>query len=176
MPKKTESSSLRPVGARALKSAMDTLRPYLAGASILDLFAGKGRFAYAALENGAEKALLVEKNRTTAQQLEGLRPKKLSAHHSSRVLCKDVWKFLESPHTVLYDIIFVDPPFSEWNESYEKKLFAALPERCHPGTILLVKIPSTVLISSHHPGFTLWKITYFGESQLAYFTYDKANE
>ena len=155
---------------------MDTLRPYLAGASILDLFAGHGRLAYAALENGAHRALLIEKNRTTAKELEDLRPKKLLKHQESRVLCQDVWTFLKVPGSDLYDIIFADPPFPEWSESFEKQLFAALPSFCHPGTILLVKIPSKVLISSHHPGFTLWKINHFGESQLAYFTYGKTNE
>jgi len=153
---------------------MDSLRPSLAGATVLDLFAGQGRFSFASLEHGAVKAVMVEKNRDTARNLPSLRPKKLSPHLETHILCQDVWQFLKNPDGVLYDIIFADPPFPDWTSELEKNLFAALPAFCHPGTILLVKIPSAVLLSSHHPGFTLWKINHFGESQLAYFTYGKS--
>ena len=150
---------------------MDSLRPYLAGAKVLDLFAGQGRFAYAALLEGAKSATLVEKHRSTASALLGLRPKKIPSERTSLVLCQDVWTFLAKPSSDLYDVIFADPPFKHWNAELEKKLFISLPPFAKQGTILLVKYPSEMLISSEHPGFKLWKINHFGESQLAYFNY-----
>lgn len=169
-----ERSSLRPIGARALKSAMDTLRPHLPGAHVLDLFAGQGRFSYAALTEGASSATLVEIHRQTAQELPKLRPKKLSPERTSRVLSQDAWHFMSHPNGDLYDIIFVDPPFEDWTASMQKELFTRLVSFSKPGTILLVKTPSGMLISSEHPGFSLWKINHFGESQLAYFTYGES--
>jgi len=169
-----ERPSLRPVGARALKSAMDTLRPHLAGANILDLFAGQGRFSYAALTEGASFACLVEKHPQTAKELNSLRPNKLASSQISEVLCQDAWKFLAHPTGDLYDIIFVDPPFDDWTPLIEKELFKHLINFSKPGTILLVKYPAEMLISSVHPGFSMWKINHFGESQLAYFIYGES--
>ena len=37
---------VRPVSSLALKSGMDTLRPFLGEAHVLDLFAGLGRFGF----------------------------------------------------------------------------------------------------------------------------------
>jgi len=170
----SERPSLRPVGARALKSAMDTLRPYLPGAKVLDLFAGQGRFSYAALTEGAAHATLVEKHPQSAKELASLRPKKLAPSQISHILCTDAWKFLARPTGELYDIIFVDPPFEDWTPKIEKELFAQVLSFSKPGTILLVKYPTEMLISSEHPGFSMWKINHFGESQLAYFTYGES--
>jgi len=174
MGKIIEDPTLRPVGARALKSSMDTLRPFLVGAQVLDLFAGQGRFSYAALQEGASSALLIEKNPRTAKELETLRPKKIPQERKSTVLRKDVWDFLEKSKGDLYDIIFADPPFEDWSPQLEERLFSLLEKFSKPGTILLVKYPKQMLLSSSHPGFKLWKINHFGESQLAYFTYGES--
>lgn len=174
MGKIIEDPSLRPVGARALKSAMDTLRPFLAGAQVLDLFAGQGRFSFSALQEGASAALLIEKNPRTARELEGLRPKKIPQERKSTILRKDVWDFLDKPKGDLYDIVFADPPFQDWSAELEQRLFSLLAKFSKPGTILLVKYPKQMLLSSSHSGFKLWKINHFGESQLAYFTYGES--
>lgn len=167
-------SSLRPIGARALKSAIDTLRSHLLGATVLELFAGQGRFSYAALLEGAQSSLMIEMHKDTARRLFALRPKKIPTDRVHQVLCQDVWKFLERPTGDLYDIIFVDPPFEDWNDDLEKKLFQSIIPFCHRGTILLVKYPSQMLLSSEHPEFKLWKINQFGESKLAYFSYGES--
>jgi 16S rRNA (guanine966-N2)-methyltransferase len=153
---------------------MDTLRPYLAGAKVLDLFAGQGRFSYTALTEGASYATLIEKHPKTARELNSLRPKKLSPSQISDVLCQDAWKFLANPTGELYDIIFADPPFDDWTPLLETELFKHVLKFSKPGTILLVKYPAGMLISIEHPGFSMWKINHFGESQLAYFTYGES--
>lgn len=171
---KAAPSSLRPIGARALKSAIDTLRPHLQGASILDLFAGQGRFSYAALWEGAKSSVMIEKHKDTARRLSALRPKKIPLERTHQVICQDVWTFLEKPPTDLYDIIFVDPPFEDWNLELEKNIFKSVVPFCRVGTILLVKYPSQMLISNDYPGFRLWKLNQFGEATLAYFSYGEA--
>ncbi|MFM8269050.1 MAG: RsmD family RNA methyltransferase, partial [Pseudomonadota bacterium] len=148
--------------------------PHLPGSHVLDLFAGQGRFSYSALAEGAACATLVENNTVTARELSTLRPKKIPSSQESRVFCQDAWTFLAENSGDLYDIIFADPPFEDWNSQMETKLFNLVSHFCKPGTILLVKYPSEMLISSEHPGFSMWKINHFGESQLAYFTYGQS--
>lgn len=176
MPKKpvkklSKRSQLRPVGARALKSALDTLRPFLTGMKVLDLYAGQGRFGFGALLEGAQCAVLVEHDALTVRELRALRPKKIPTERMSQIICQDVWNFLSQPHPELYDVIFVDPPFEEMTSELVNRLFFSLKNFAHPGTILLVKTPSQMLISTDDTPFKLWKITQFGEAQLAYFTY-----
>lgn len=170
---KADSPELRPIGSRALKSCIDTLRPHLFGATVLELFAGQARFSFEALLQGASSALLIEKNPQIARELKTKIPKKMPVEKRIEILCQDVWAFLNHPSSDLrFDIILADPPFPQWETLNQTEFFSLVTPFCKPGTIFLVKTPSRMLLSSVHPGFTLWKLTHFGESQFAYFLYE----
>lgn len=156
--------SVRPITARALKSIMDTLRPWLSGAQALDLFAGHGRFGITALEEGAAHVDFVEKDRKNARLLsaELTRWKEKSTVHS-----EDVFSFLETEAT--YDIIFADPPFPIWNEEFTAKLFASVTPRLNPAAIFLVKCPKRMVISPPLGPLSFWKDSTFGESLFCYY-------
>jgi 16S rRNA (guanine966-N2)-methyltransferase len=165
--KPSANPSLRPVGARALKSASDTLRPHLESASVLDLYAGKGRFGAMALKEGASKVILVEKDRTTAQALR----KTLDRDSDrARVVTGDVFDYLSDP-PARFDVIFADPPFEDWDERFFPRLAGAVCRALSEDSIFLVKIPSRVVLSVPPPGFSTWKQTRFGESTLTYYRY-----
>lgn len=164
---------LRPIGSRALKSCIDTLRPHLFGAHILELFAGQGRFSFAALAEGAVSTILIEKNKTLTKELKAHIPKKLGSDKNIEILCQDAWSFLSQPPRKMgFDIIFADPPFPQWDSLDQSHFFSLIGGFCKTGTIFLVKTPSRMLLSTVHPGFTLWKLTHFGESQFAYYLYE----
>lgn len=170
---KKQPTELRPISGRALKSCIDTLRPYLHQARILELFAGQGRFSIQALLEGASEALLVEKNSKTAKEIKARIPKKLPPGKKIEIVCQDVWIFLEKQENKHpYPIIFADPPFPLWEKIDQAQFFSLIQTFCEPGTIFLVKTPRRMLISTGHPGFTLWKMNHFGESQFAYFLYE----
>jgi 16S rRNA (guanine966-N2)-methyltransferase len=170
-----QDDSLRPIGARALKSARDTLRPDLDDAIVLDLFAGQGRFGTAALDEGARSAVFVEKNRATAADLS----QSLKCYGDrARLFTTDAFDFLSTPPadaTGLFSIVFADPPFSLWNAAFGDRLLGAVEKWLPRGGIFLVKHPSrmvafeTIQIAAH--GMKVWKSVTFGESQLAYFIY-----
>jgi len=183
---------LRPIGARALKSAGDTLRPYLADASVLDLYAGQGRFGLMTLEEGAASVVFVEKDKRHAAEL-----KRAVARYETKalVVTADVFAYL-AKNAQRFDLVFADPPFPDWSGDFASRLFsAALPHISPPG-IFLVKHPSRVLLSDcpsigkpkngerSSPAMTSakimmavpselqnWKSVAFGESTLAYFRY-----
>lgn len=166
-PEKTGEPELRPVGARALKSAIDTLRPYLYGAKVLDLFAGQGRFGLAALEEGATLVRFVEKNRETARALTKSIPKGMDG----LVVPMDVLQYLDdAPADAKFDLIFCDPPFPLWEqESLVNSLTQGMIQVASPDGILLVKHPSRVVLSARFQGYPLWKEKAFGESILYFF-------
>jgi 16S rRNA (guanine966-N2)-methyltransferase len=167
-----DSFEVRPLGARALKSAMDTLRPYLSQATVLDLYAGQGRFGITAAEEGITSITFVEKNRKTATELKNyLSSPRFPKGVNSRLVTGDVVSFL-TEETLKYDLIFADPPFPLWNEVFEKQIFQLVSPLMHSNSIFLVKHPSRMLLSPTTDGWTLYKTTVFGESKLLYFSYE----
>jgi 16S rRNA (guanine966-N2)-methyltransferase len=166
--KKDTNPLLRPVGARPLKSASDTLRPYLAGAKVLDLFAGQGRFGKMALEEGAEYAVFVEKDPRTAANL---KKELVFLGSQTKLLVAPVFPFLEKA-SELFDVVFADPPFEDWKEGYAQTLFQCVSKVLNAGSIFLVKHPTRVVLSAPPPGFLLWKQSEFGESTLTYYRYE----
>ncbi len=168
-PRFTESP--RPIGARALKSARDTLRPYLYGARVLDLFAGLGRFGIAALEEEAELVVFVEANPATAAELD----RALRRYRDrARVRAQDVFAALAATPAPdeRYGIVFADPPFPDWKPEFAARLLTAVCPWLDPDGIFLVKHPSRVVafetseIAAH--GLRPWKSVPFGESRLSY--------
>jgi 16S rRNA (guanine966-N2)-methyltransferase len=172
--KKTPSSQLRPVGARALKSATDRLRPWLAGSRVLDLYAGQGRFGRSTLEEDAREVVFVELNSRTARELEELTAREADRR---RVINQDVFHYLaRGAEVARYDLVFADPPFPFWSPEFEKKLMTAVIPWLAPEAIFLVKHPSGVLLSPADFGLTLWKDSLFGESRLSYLKYGEKSE
>lgn len=157
---------LRPIGARALKSAGDTLRPYLAGARVLDLFAGNGRLGKMALVEGAEHVVFVERDERTGT---ALRKSLLREAGRSTVFVHDVFSFLASHSEDRYDLVFADPPFKEWANGYAERLALAVQTVLLPESVFVVKNPTRVILSGPLPGLSLWKQSEFGESTLTYF-------
>jgi 16S rRNA (guanine966-N2)-methyltransferase len=155
---------VRPVSARPLKSALDTLRPHLSGCRALDLFSGLGRFGLGALEEGAESVTFVD---TDGRYLEDIE-RSAASYPGARLVKQDAFRFL-AQSTEQFDLIFADPPFPLWNEAFDGALFRAVRPRLTEGGIFLVKHPKAVIVSGL--GLTHWKTSPFGESSLSYFTH-----
>jgi 16S rRNA (guanine966-N2)-methyltransferase len=168
--KKAKDADVRPIGARALKSAIDTLRPYLPGSKVLDLYCGQGRFGAAALEEGAEAVTFVDINRTNTKTLASQLKKYGDAPTLIAMDALDYLKMAaEKGHK--FDIVFADPPFPFWNEKYSGRLVELVQAVLQSDSIFLVKHPSRVVASLPIYGFAEWKTTQFGESLLIYFKY-----
>ena len=167
-------NDVRPIGARALKSATDTLRPYLSDSDVLDLFAGQGRFGFACSKEAIRSVTFVEKDRTTGNELtQLLKSKSFPKNVKSQVVLEDALSYL-ARCSIHFDVIFADPPFPLWNEGFQNQLFLGVSRLLKEESIFLVKHPSRMLLSPLTSGWNLVKQTEFGESQLLYFTYEAA--
>ena len=167
---------VRPIGARPLKSAIDTLRPYLQGASVLDLYAGQGRFGIAAADEGISRVDFVENSTQTALALSAhCRSKKFPGTVAWQVHRLDALEYLANT-MANFDVVFADPPFPLWKLSYDTKLLSAILRVLNQSAILLVKHPSRMVACSEVDSLKLWKETVFGESRLLYFEHEKAAE
>lgn len=103
---------VRPTPSRVRETLFNWLQPYIVGSRCLDLFAGSGALGFEAVSRGARSSQLVDKDQHIVnlllQQATKLNTDKVSAQ------CDDVFNYLSNTQCV-FDIIFLDPPFSKIN-------------------------------------------------------------
>ncbi|HWS77203.1 MAG TPA: 16S rRNA (guanine(966)-N(2))-methyltransferase RsmD [Thermomonas sp.] len=101
---------LRPTSDRVRETLFNWLQPVLAGAKVLDLFAGSGALGLEAVSRGAASARLVEADPQLARSLEATAAR-LGAATDVQVHRGDALAWLRGPGEAGFDIAFVDPPF-----------------------------------------------------------------
>ena len=102
---------LRPTADRVRETLFNWLALRISNARCLDMFSGSGALGLESLSRGATHCDFIEQQTLAARAIEQ-HLKLLSANDQSRVITDDALKFKggkEGP----YDIVFVDPPFSQ---------------------------------------------------------------
>jgi 16S rRNA (guanine966-N2)-methyltransferase len=107
----TDAAGLRPTPDRVRETLFNWLQPMLAGARVLDLFAGSGALGLEAVSRGAREALLVERDPGVAEALRAT-VARLHGDALATVLRADALEFLRAPLHGRFDLVFVDPPFA----------------------------------------------------------------
>lgn len=102
---------LRPTTDRVRETLFNWLAPYLAGARVLDCFAGSGALSLEALSRYADFAQQFEMQASAAKQLkDNLRTLDCN---KGNVTQGDSLKLLASSPEEAFDIVFIDPPFNK---------------------------------------------------------------
>ena len=102
-------TAVRPTPDRVRETLFNWLAPIVAGARVLDLYAGSGILGLEALSRGARHATFVERDRRLARSLQAA-ALDLDAKECATVAAFAVERFLDGeayPH----DIVFADPPY-----------------------------------------------------------------
>lgn len=103
----------RPTADRVRVTLFDVLGPVIAGARVLDLFAGTGAVGIEALSRGAARVVFVEKDQAALRALRANLAALGASRVAARVLAGDVLRVLaglpaqEEP----FDLVFIDPPY-----------------------------------------------------------------
>ncbi len=108
---KVPRRGVRPTQDRVREAIGSSLGARLAGARVLDLFAGSGALGLEALSRGAAHACWVEKDHRTLQVLRENLAALAPPPGSARVVSGDVWGFLRQDTDAPYDLVFADPPY-----------------------------------------------------------------
>ena len=99
----------RPIMDRVKTALFDILSSEVKDARFLDLFAGTGSVGIEALSRGAAHATFIEMNHKILQLIrENLQITGLADR--AEVLHNDAFKFLQTNHQRIYDIIYIAPP------------------------------------------------------------------
>jgi 16S rRNA (guanine966-N2)-methyltransferase len=103
-------SRVRPTAEEVRARWLDILAPHLAGARVLDLFAGSGALGLEALSRGAASADFVENGPASLHSLKAnIAVFRLTKR--TRVFKRDAIPFVEALAADAYDIAFADPPY-----------------------------------------------------------------
>lgn len=103
-----ESEELRPTPDRVRETVFNWLGQVLHGRTCLDLFAGSGALGFEALSRGAERVVMVEKERQAVAALK--RNAELLHAIGAEIINRDALQFLAHDRE-RFDVIFVDPPY-----------------------------------------------------------------
>lgn len=107
---RTPRGKVRPTADRVREAWLNVLEPEIAGAGVLDLFAGSGALGLEALSRGARSADFVELARPC---LDALRAniRMLGLEGQTRVVREDAVRFVRRLAPGAYDVAFADPPY-----------------------------------------------------------------
>jgi 16S rRNA (guanine(966)-N(2))-methyltransferase RsmD len=98
---------------RVKESLFNILQTHIAGARVLDLYAGSGNLGLEALSRGADFALFNDHERICVALIKK-NLKTLGFENRARVMGLDALRAVESLVCELpFDIVFVDPPYKE---------------------------------------------------------------
>lgn len=135
-------SRVRPTADRVREAWMNILGPELAGARVLDLFAGSGALGLEALSRGADHVTFVE---VGARALATIRNNVDVLGVADRVTVRrgDAMRFIERIEPGAWDVALADPPYTI---PYAEQLVDAF--RARPfARILVVEHPVQMLIA-----------------------------
>jgi 16S rRNA (guanine966-N2)-methyltransferase len=101
---------VRPTAEALRASLLDALEPELAGARVLDLFAGTGALGLEAVSRGARSADFVENEAAALHSLKA-NVARLRLGSRGRIFKRDAIPFVERLPALAYDVALCDPPY-----------------------------------------------------------------
>jgi 16S rRNA (guanine966-N2)-methyltransferase len=129
------SSLTHPMGERIRNAIFNKVGSELAGADVLDAFAGSGALGLEALSRGAKNATFVERDRV-AQKIIINNIALLQVGAQSRLIKSSVSQWVKGANQ-RFDIIFADPPYDDPQLSTVSVLFGLL----KPNGLMVLSYP-----------------------------------
>lgn len=169
-------SSIRPTTDRVRESLFSILqsRQLLAGAHVLDIFAGSGALGCEALSRGAASVIFMDRSRAAFRTiLENLRR---IQHPGEEILVGDAKALLRNlrpPRPI--DLVLMDPP-------YNMELLAPILQILDKGSLLA---PDATVVAEHHrdeaapedlPLLAFEQTRSYGDTRLSFWQYTPAQE
>lgn len=166
-----EADHIRPTTDRVKESVFNKLMSHWEGARVLDLFSGTGNLALEALSWGAQTVTSVEKN-----------PKSLAIIKENKELLKvgteleiiksDVLDFLKKYKDGPYDVILIDPPFTE-KMAHSVMECLAQSQVFHSQTVIMVEYSKFERMEKSYPPLKCFDSKNFGDKLVSFFSQDE---
>ena len=144
---------------RVREATFSILGRRVAGARVLDLYAGSGSLGLEALSRGAALARMIERDPKAVavlrENVEALGLRDRAQVVRGDALREDLWRPLLTEDA--YDVVFLDPPYRDVEEPAARAIVLAratdlLRRAIRPGGILVLHVPSRALESLRFDG------------------------
>lgn len=162
-----KADHIRPTTDRVKESLFNTVMADIAGRRVLDLFSGTGNLGFEAVSRGADYVESVESNKKSLQIIQA--NKKLLGIKSGHVVCPiDVFKYLKSYEGLPFDVVLVDPPFTQ---SLAHPTMELLTGSGAVSTHTLIAIESShkERLDESYGVFQIWKQNAYGDKYLTFY-------
>lgn len=108
-----KADHIRPTTDRIKEVIFNKLQSEIEDARVLDLFSGTGSLALEAVSRGARYVHAVEKNHKSVQIIKANCDLLKVGPEELRIFKQDVFSYLKGSFPEAYDIVLIDPPFTE---------------------------------------------------------------
>lgn len=165
-----KGGKLRPTSDQLRETLFDVLGPRITGARLLDAYAGSGAVGLEALSRGASEVVFIEHHRAAAalirQNLEALGIKS-----GYRLVTSDVLDGLErlSEEAARFDIVFLDPPYTEIREYHHALRQLARGGLLGPESLVVAEHSRHTELEERYGALARVRLLRHGDAQLAFY-------
>ena len=170
-----QADHIRPTTDRVKESLFNKWMGYTEGSRVLDLFSGTGNLGLEALSRGCRHVDFVEMNpKSIAIIKKNIEMLKLEKSEYD-IFKQDVLLFLKKYNGEPYDLIFIDPPFTE---KMAHQVMEALDSSKCFGENTLIAIESVKKERIDESYVNLWRYDFndYGDKVLSFFAKKAQNE
>jgi 16S rRNA (guanine966-N2)-methyltransferase len=126
---------LRPTSDKLRETLFNILAPRIAGATVVDAYAGTGAVGIEALSRGAASVTFIERDRRAQALIEENLAHCGVAQDGYVIIRASVGRALAGLHAASFDIMIFDPPYDEQVDA----VLAAAAARLAPGGVLVLE-------------------------------------
>lgn len=162
-----EASHIRPTSDRVKESLFNILQAHWEDARVLDLFAGTGNLSFEALSRGARFLDSVEMNPKSMQIIQK-NMELLQVGAEMKTHRKDVFRFLKDYQGEPYDLILIDPPFTE-SLAHPAMQEVATSKAFGPSTIVVIESSKHERMDKEYGLLKSFDSRHFGDKLATFF-------
>ncbi len=158
---------IRPTTDRVKQSIFNKIAAHVEGGRVLDLFSGTGSLAIEAYSQGAVSVTAVESNPKSVKIIkENL--KKLKIENEIQVFPIDVFEFLEKYEGEAFDLVLIDPPFTQ-KLAHDALMAIAPTKALKPGSVVVIEASSHEQVADAYPPLALVDRRDYGDKKVSFF-------
>ena len=166
-----QASHIRPTTDRVKESLFNIWQGMFDEARVLDLFSGTGNLGLEALSRGAKEVIFVDNNRKSIEILKK-NIEKLKVSEAHQIILKDVLAFLRSYSGPPFDLVLIDPPFTE-EMAHDVMAGVAQSKIFHEQTLFSIESGRREKIEDDYQPLSRYDVREFGDKFLSLFQVGK---
>lgn len=162
-----KADHIRPTTDRVKESLFNILSSDVPESRVLDLFSGTGNLAIESYSRGATYVEAVEMNKKSIEIIKS-NLQSLDLLKQIKLVQQDVFKYLKSYKGPAFDLVFVDPPFTE-KIAHQAMEAIAMSSVCRLGGVVIIESSAHERIDDQYLKFKLLDRRHFGDKSASIF-------